>query len=124
MTSDKARAMTCKPLKAVFKMTVLKVYLNFKYNNVNQDGQSEILIIPLPTLRPIIPSLATTTSDMATQRAFFQFVVEQALAGESDDIKASVVATQVFGRRENLDQATDPIVSIQVNKLRRALEHY
>jgi hypothetical protein len=61
---------------------------------------------------------------MATQRAFFQFVVEQALAGESYDIKASAVATQVFGRRENLDQATDPIVSIQVNKLRRALEHY
>jgi hypothetical protein len=82
------------------------------------------LIIPLPTLRPFIPSLTTTTSDMATQRAFLQFVVEKALAGESDDIKDYTVATQVFGRRENLDPATDPIVSIQANKLRRRLGHY
>lgn len=34
------------------------------------------------------------------------------------------MATQVFGRKENFDQATDPIVSIQANKLRRALERY
>ena len=61
---------------------------------------------------------------MATQRAFLQFVAEKALAGESDGIKDYTVATQVFGRRENLDQATDSIVSIQANKLRRALEHY
>ena len=30
----------------------------------------------------------------------------------------------MFGRREDFDQATDPIVSIQANKLRRALERY
>jgi adenylate cyclase len=34
------------------------------------------------------------------------------------------VATQVFGRGEDFNQATDPIVSIQANKLRRALERY
>ena len=34
------------------------------------------------------------------------------------------MATQVFGRKEDFDQATDPIVSIQANKLRRALERY
>ena len=58
------------------------------------------------------------------QRAFFIFVVEQTLAGNSQNIKGYTVATQVFGRDENFDQATDPIVSIQANKLRRALERY
>ena len=58
------------------------------------------------------------------QRAFLQFVVEKVLGGEVDEIKGYTVATQVFGRREDFDQATDPIVSIQANKLRRAMEHY
>lgn len=58
------------------------------------------------------------------QKAFLEFVVKNTLAGESEEIKGYTVATRVFGRREDFDQATDPIVSIQANKLRRALEHY
>ena len=34
------------------------------------------------------------------------------------------MATQVFDRKKDFDQAADPIVSIQANKLRRALERY
>jgi TolB-like protein len=60
----------------------------------------------------------------AAQKAFLQFVVDKVLAGESDQIKGYTIATQVFGRREDFDQATDPVVSIHANKLRRALEHY
>ena len=58
------------------------------------------------------------------QSAFLTFVVEKALAGQSDEIKGYTVATQVFGRREDFDQSTDPVVSIHANKLRRALERY
>jgi adenylate cyclase len=58
------------------------------------------------------------------QKAFLEFVVKKTLAGESEEIKGYTIATRVFGRREDFDQATDPIVSIQANKLRRALEHY
>jgi hypothetical protein len=46
------------------------------------------------------------------------------LSGRSHEIKGYTVATQVFGRGEDFNQATDPIVSIQANKLRRALERY
>ena len=53
------------------------------------------------------------------QKAFFKYVVEKTLAGLTDGIKGYAVATEVFGRREDFDQATDPIVSIQANKLRR-----
>ncbi len=58
------------------------------------------------------------------QRAFFQYVINKALAGQADEIKGYTVATEVFGRQDDFDQATDPIVSIQANKLRRALERY
>ena len=58
------------------------------------------------------------------QRQFLEFVVSESLHGRSDQIKGFHVATSVFGRGADFDQATDPIVSIQANQLRRALERY
>ena len=58
------------------------------------------------------------------QRQFLEFVVSETLNGRSDQIKGFTVATCVFGRSADFDQATDPVVSIQANKLRRALERY
>lgn len=58
------------------------------------------------------------------QRAFLQYVVAKTIEGRSDEVKAYTVATEVFGRGADFDQNTDPIVSIQANKLRRALERY
>ncbi len=58
------------------------------------------------------------------QREFLQFVITETIAGRDQEIKGYTVATQVFGRKEDFDQATDPIVSIQANRLRRALERY
>ena len=55
---------------------------------------------------------------------FLNFVVQQTLAGNSAEIEGFTVATRVFGRGQDFDQAVDPIVSIQANKLRRALERY
>jgi adenylate cyclase len=73
-------------------------------------------------LERILASPAFRATD--AQKAFLEYVVKKTLAGESEEIKGYTVATRVFGRREDFDQATDPIVSIQANKLRRALEHY
>jgi len=58
------------------------------------------------------------------QREFLEFVVRETIAGRAEGIKGYTIATQVFGRSEDFDQATDPIVSIQAGKLRRALERY
>ncbi len=58
------------------------------------------------------------------QRKFFQFVVKETLAGRSQEIKGYTIATCVFGRSEDFDQNSDPIVSVQANRLRRALERY
>ena len=82
--------------------------------------------MPADRIRRQLRRMLESSAFKATraQRAFLEFVVEKALAGESEEIKGYTVATRVFGRREDFDQATDPIVSIQANKLRRALEHY
>lgn len=58
------------------------------------------------------------------QVEFLKFVVNRAIEGRADQIKGYTVATQVFGRGPDFDQNIDPIVSIQANKLRRALERY
>jgi adenylate cyclase len=58
------------------------------------------------------------------QRDFLQFVITETIAGRDQEIKGYTVATQVFGRKDDFDQATDPIVSIQANRLRRSLERY
>lgn len=59
-----------------------------------------------------------------SQRKLFDFVLQLVVAGESDQIKGYTIATQIFGRNQDFNQNTDPIVSIHANKLRRALERY
>ena len=73
-------------------------------------------------LKRILNSPAFESTD--AQKAFLKFVVEKVLSGQASEIKGYTVATQVFGRGVDFDQATDPVVSIHANKLRRALERY
>lgn len=57
-------------------------------------------------------------------RRFLVHVVEEALAGRADRIKAYSIATAVFGRDERFDPQLDSIVRIEAGRLRRALERY
>ena len=79
--------------------------------------------------RPILQQLKRILSNpefYATekQKHFLEFVIKESLAGRSDQLKGYTVATKVFGRSQEFDPQLDPIVSVQANKLRRALEHY
>lgn len=55
---------------------------------------------------------------------FLNFVVEEALAGRGDRIKAYTIATAALGRGETFDPQTDPIVRVEAARLRRALRAY
>ena len=70
--------------------------------------------------------ILSSTQFKATSRlkSFLQFIVEKTLAGQADEIKGYSIATSVFGRKENFNQSTDPIVSVEARRLRRALERY
>ncbi|WP_459630604.1 hypothetical protein [Alsobacter sp. R-9] len=55
---------------------------------------------------------------------FLRFIVEEALAGRADRLKAYTIALSVFDRPASFDPQTDPLVRIEATRLRRALEHY
>lgn len=57
-------------------------------------------------------------------RRFLSYVIEEALAGRSNRIKAFSVATEVFGREADFDAQSDPLVRIEAGRLRRNLERY
>jgi hypothetical protein len=57
-------------------------------------------------------------------RSFLAYVVEKELAGQPEEITASLIAIRVFGRKENFNPNKDPIVRIEAAKLRRDLETY
>ena len=55
---------------------------------------------------------------------FLAYVVEEALQGRADRIKAYSIAIEVFGRDASFDAQNDPVVRIEAGRVRRALEHY
>ncbi|WP_448207408.1 hypothetical protein [Azospirillum sp. sgz302134] len=57
-------------------------------------------------------------------RRFLRYVVEESLAGRSQQIKAYCIAVSVFNRESSFDPQSDPIVRLEAGRLRRSLEHY
>ena len=56
---------------------------------------------------------------------FLRFVVERHLAGRDQELKESVLGTEVFGRSPNYDPKRDPIVRTEAGRLRsRLIEYY
>jgi len=96
-----------------------------KLSNTVRHGQGDEAVSVEEARQQLQQILASPDFDATRQqRALLEFVISQTLAGNSKSIKGYTIATQVFGRSENFDQAIDPIVSIQANRLRRALERY
>jgi TolB-like protein len=56
--------------------------------------------------------------------AFLSYIVDAALMGRSDSVKAYSIAVDVFGREENFDPQSDPIVRVQARRLRGLIEEY
>lgn len=57
-------------------------------------------------------------------REFLRFVVERTISGRSSEISQYAIATSVFGRGDDFDPSTDPIVRMQAGRVRRGLERY
>jgi TolB-like protein/Tfp pilus assembly protein PilF len=76
----------------------------------------------LDQLRRILSSPAFEATDR--DRRFLSYVVEEALAGRANRIKAYAIALEVFGREASFDPQTDPIVRVEAGHLRRALDRY
>ncbi len=55
---------------------------------------------------------------------FLNYIVRRTLEGEQDSIKAYSIAVDVFGRSQDFDPQSDPIVRVQARRLRSLLETY
>ena len=58
------------------------------------------------------------------QIALLKYMVNIAIDGKARDIAEDTLAVEIFGRGPDFDPNVDPIVSIQVDLLRRALIRY
>lgn len=76
--------------------------------------------------RAQLERILSSTDFEATDREhrFLEHVVEEALSGRGERIKAYSIAVEVFGRDASFDPQTDPIVRIEAGHLRRSLERY
>lgn len=83
-------------------------------------------VVPIEACRVQLALILGSADFDATgrERRFLTHVVEEALSGRGDRIKAYSIAVEVFGRGESFDPQTDPIVRIEAGHLRRALERY
>src|SRR6266849_3565740 len=70
----------------------------------------------------ILASAAFADAERAS--TFLRFVVEHALEGRTGEIKESVIAVEVLGRKPSFDSKTDPIVRVEAGRLRDRLSSY
>ncbi len=79
-----------------------------------------------PDIRAALARLSDSPDFRASPhgRAFLGYVVEQALAGHADRLKAFDIALAALERDASFDPQVDPIVRIEAGRLRRDLEHY
>jgi adenylate cyclase len=59
-----------------------------------------------------------------TRRELLRFVVEETLAGRADRLKGFNLALTVFGRKDDFDPQSDPVVRVEARRLRRDLDSY
>src|SRR5258708_39159460 len=55
---------------------------------------------------------------------FLRFVVERHLEGRDDELKESVIAIEVFGRKPDYNPKQDAIVRTEAGRLRARLSEY
>ncbi len=56
--------------------------------------------------------------------AFLRFIVDRALEGRTNEIKESIVAVEVLGRKTSFDSKIDPIVRVEAKRLRDRLDSF
>lgn len=57
-------------------------------------------------------------------KRFLRYVVERTLDGKADEIKETVIATEVYGRTASYDPKKDSIVRVEATRLRQKLRSY
>lgn len=67
---------------------------------------------------------STTFRNALTLQQLFQFLADKAIAGSGDGLKEYIIGVEAFGRKQDFDPKTDPIVRVQIHRLRQKLKEY
>lgn len=65
-----------------------------------------------------------TLQGSSARRELLRFIVEETLAGRAGRLKGFTIALAVFGRKDDFDPQTDPVVRVEARRLRRDLDSY
>jgi hypothetical protein len=65
-----------------------------------------------------------TFQSAPTLRQLLRFLATRALEAHSDEIKEYTIGVDTLGRKPDFDPETDPIVRVQVYRLRQKLKEY
>lgn len=90
----------------------------------NKAAQIDSLPAPLirEALQQIIDSREFSASDRL--RRLLSFLVEETLAGRQKTLNQRELATAIFDRSADFDPELDPIVRVEMSKLRKSLKSY
>jgi hypothetical protein len=67
---------------------------------------------------------SSTFRNTLTLQQLFQFVADKAIAGTTEGLKEYTIGVEAFGRKQDFDPKTDPIVRVQTHRLRQKLKEY
>ena len=65
-----------------------------------------------------------TFQSAPTLQQLFRFLATRALQAHTDEIKEYTIGVEALGRKQDFDPKTDPIVRVQVYRLRQKLKEY
>src|SRR5206468_7388308 len=67
---------------------------------------------------------STAFAQVDRLKRFLRYVVEETVAGRSENLKEYSIGVEVFDREASFDPRTDPIVRVQARRLRARLGRY
>ena len=67
---------------------------------------------------------SATFRNALTLQQLFQFLADKAIAGAKEGLKEYTIGVEAFGRKQDFDPKTDPIVRVQIHRLRQKLKEY
>ena len=67
---------------------------------------------------------SNTFKSAPTLQQLFQFLASRAHDGHPDEIKEYTIGVEALGRKQDFDPKTDPIVRVQIYRLRQKLKEY
>jgi tetratricopeptide (TPR) repeat protein len=93
---------------------------------MNESEQRAPCEVPEPVARAELERLLSDPRFHGTERArsILQYLAERRFDGQDDAVKAYTIALDVLGRSSNFDPSSDPIVRIEMSRLRSALTQY